>query len=243
MQSLLALMQTDLNAPHYAPLSRRQGALQVNLPLKANAEGRHVVVDSSGLKIYGEGEWRTRQYGWRYRRTWRKLPLSLTIAPGELVAQTLTLAKIDDASQVKSMLAQIEGRLDRLGGDGAYDGWSVLHTLAYPQGQETPIEAVIPPQHDARQRKAKRRYRHIEARNQRVGKINCFGRQWWKPRRGYHRRSLVETVIGRYKGISGLRLRARKSVNHQVEARIGGAILNRRIHLAKPESYKSLRTA
>jgi len=50
-------------------------------------------------------------------------------------------------------------------------------------------------------------------------------------------------VIGRYKGISGLRLRARKSVNHQVEARIGCAILDRRIHLAKPESDKSLRTA
>jgi len=242
VQSLLALMQTDLKAPHYATLSRRQGELQVNLPLKANAEGLHVVVDSSGLKIYGEGEWRTRQYGWSYRRTWRKLHLSLNVATGEIVAQTLTLAKVDDASQVKPMLAQIEERIDRLGGDGAYDGWSVLYTLAYPQGQQTPIEAVIPPQYNARQRTAKRRYRHTEARNQRVGEINCFGRQWWKQRCGYHRRSLVETVIGRYKNILGPRLRARKLVNQQVEARIGCAILNRMIHLAKPESYKSVRT-
>lgn len=238
VQSLLGLMHTDLDAPNYSTLSRRQGALQITLPLKAKGEGLHVVVDSSGVKIYGEGEWRTRQYGWSYRRTWRKLHLSLNVATGEIVAQTLTLAGVDDASQVKPMLTQIEGRVERLGGDGAYDGWSVLHTLAYPEGQTTPIEAVIPPQRNARRRKAKRRYRHIEARNQRVADIDCLGRQWWKRQSGYHHRSLAETAVGRYKGILGPRLRARKFPNQQIETRIGCCILNRMIHLGKPQSYK-----
>lgn len=163
VQSVLAIMQVDLEAPDYATLSRRQGALQVALPVQAQGEPRQVGVDSRGLQIYGEGEWRSRQYGWSKRRTWRKLHLGIDADSGEIVAQTLTLAGVDDASQVKPMLEQIDGRVDRWGGDGAYDRWSVLHTLAYPLGQDTPIEAVIPPRCDARLRKAKRRYRPIEA--------------------------------------------------------------------------------
>jgi hypothetical protein len=240
VQSLLVLMDTDLEAPDYSTLSRRQGALQVVLPVKAKApgEGLQVVVDSSGLKIYGEGEWRTRGYGQSYRRTWRKLHLSIDVATGEIVAQTLTLAGVDDGSQVKPMLAQIEGQVDRLGGDGAYDTWSVLHTLAYPSTQETPIEAVIPPRRGAQVRKAKRRYRHIEARNQRVRAIDRQGRKKWKRNSGYHPRSLSETGVWRFKGILGPTLRSRKVPNQQVEARIGCRILNRMIHLGKPETYQ-----
>lgn len=238
VQSLLKLMHTDLEAPTYSTLSRRQGRLEVILPVKSKGEGLHVVVDSSGLKIYGEGEWCTRAYGQSYRRTWRKLHLCIDTETGEIVAQTLTLAGVDDASQVKLLLEQIEGRVDRLGGDGAYDGWSVLHTLAYPGGQSTPIEGVIPPQRNARLRKAKRRYRHIEARNQRVEDIQRWGRKKWKRQSGYHRRSLAETGVWRFKSIVGPTLRSRKISNQQVEARIGCSILNRMIHLGKPQSYK-----
>ena len=238
VQSLLELMSTDLEAPDYSTLSRRQGTLQITLPVKAKGEGLHIVVDSSGLKIYGEGEWRTRQYGWSYRRTWRKLHLSIDVETGEIVAQTLTLAGVDDASQVKPMLEQIDGRVDRLGGDGAYDRWRVLRTLAYSSGQTTPIDAVIPPQRNARVRKAKRRYRHIEARNQRVEAIHRRGRKKWKGESDYHRRSLAETGVGRFKRILGPTLRSRKLPNQQVEARIGCSILNRMIHLGKPQSYK-----
>ena len=238
VQSLLELMCTDLEAPDYSTLSRRQGDLQITLPVKGKGEGLHVVVDSSGLKVYGEGEWRTRQYGWSYRRTWRKLHLSLDVETGEIVAQTLTLAGVDDASQVKPMLEQIEGRVDRLGGDGAYDRWRMLRTLAYPSGQATPIEAVIPPQRQARVRKAKRRYRHIEGRNQRVVDIDRKGPKKWKRESGYHHRSLAETGVCRFKGILGPTLRSRKLPSQQVEARIGCSILNRMIHLGKSESYK-----
>lgn len=238
VQSVLEMMHTDLPTPTYSTLSRRQEALQIALPVKAKGEPLQVVADSSGLKIYGEGEWRSRQQGWSKRRTWRKLHLSLDADTGEIVAQTLTLAGVDDASQVKPMLGQIDGRVDRFGGDGAYDRWSVLHTLAYPGGQDTPIEAVIPPRRDARVRKAKRRYRHIEARNQRVENIQRWGRKKWKKHSGYHRRSLSESGIGRFKRILGPTLSSRKVPNQQVEARLGCSILNRLIHLGKPQTYR-----
>lgn len=129
-------------------------------------------------------------------------------------------------------------RLPWVYGDGAYDRWKVHHALAYPLGQDTPIESVIPPRRDGRLRKAKRRYRHIEARNQRLQAVWRKGRKRWKRESGYHRRSLAETGMFRYKVILGSKLQARSWEGQHVEARIGCAILNRMIHLGKPESYK-----
>ena len=103
IQSLLALMGLALAVPDYSTLSRRQGALAVVLPKKqpdCPASPMHLVVDSTGLKVYGEGEWKVRQHGWTKRRTWRKLHVGVNEATGEVVAQTLTSHRIDDASQV-----------------------------------------------------------------------------------------------------------------------------------------------
>ena len=160
---------------------------------------------------------------------------------GEVVAEALTEAGTDDASQVKPMLAQTPGEVARLSGDGAYDRWKVHHLLAYPSEQASPIESVIPPHRDAQLRKAKRRYRPIEAHNQRVQGIGGKGRQrWkqWKRESGYHRRSLAETGVFRYKAILGAQLQARSWEGQHVEARIGCSILNRMIHLGKSDSYK-----
>jgi len=236
--SLFALMKVDLKAPSYSTLSRRQADLEIDLPVRSKEEPIHLVVDSSGLKIFGEGEWKVRQQGWSQRRTWRKLHLGIDADTGEIVAQTLTMASRDDASQLKPMLEQISGEIASCAGDGAYDRWSVHHLLAYPPGQEAPIESVIPPRCDAQLRKAKRRYRHIEARNQRVQTLWKKGRKRWKRDCGYHRRSLAETGVFRFKSILSPRLRARKWAGQQIEARIGCCILNRMIHLGKPESYK-----
>ena len=72
IQSLLGLMRLALAVPDYSTLSRRQGPLAVVLPKKRLDEPMHLVVDSTGLKVYGEGEWKARQHGWTKRRTWRK---------------------------------------------------------------------------------------------------------------------------------------------------------------------------
>ena len=178
--SLFALMRVDLKAPSYSTLSRRQAELKIELPVRSKEEPIHLDVDSSGLKIFGEGEWKGRQQGWTQRRTWRKLHLGIDADTSEIVAQTLTTASRDDASQVKPMLQQIAGEIATCAGDGAYDRWSVHHLLAYPPDQNRPIESVIPPRRNAQARKAKRRYRHIEARNQRVQAIGKKGRKRWK---------------------------------------------------------------
>ena len=101
-----------------------------------------------------------------------------------------------------------------------------------------PIEAVIPPQCNAGERTAKRRYRHIQARNERVRAIQRQGRKRWGKHIGYHRRSLAETGMARYKRIIGPKLRARAFLRQQVEASIGCKILNRMTHIGMPEAYK-----
>lgn len=239
VQSLLALLGLDLEAPDHTTLSRRQKDLTIDLGVQPSEKPRHLVVDSTGAKVYGEGEWQVRQYGWTKRRTWRKLHLGIDAETGEITAETLTEASVDDASQMRPILQQTEGEVGRFYGDGAYDRWRVHHTLAYPQsGTSPPIEAVIPPRRDAAIRTAKRRYRHIEARNQRVRHIRRKGRKRWKRESGYHRRSLVESTMSRYKRILGPQLLARSWSGQQTEARIGCAILNRMIHLGKPQTVR-----
>jgi hypothetical protein len=239
LTSILRLMGVVLDVPDYTTLCRRQASLALDLGVRPTAEPRHLVVDSTGVKVYGEGEWKVRQYGWSYRRTWRKLHLGVDAQTGEIVAQTLTPAATDDGSQLRPLLAQIPVSISRCYGDGAYDQWTVLRQLAYPAtGQTAPIEAVIPPRRGAQPRRAKRRYRHIEARNQRVRMIARRGRKRWKRDSGYHQRSLGESAISRYKRIFGPRLRARQGDRQQVEVRLGCRILNQMTHLGRPDSYQ-----
>ena len=143
VQSLLGLMGLNLSALDHTTLSRRQKGLNVDLPVQPSAPPRHIAVDSTGLKLYGEGEWKIRQHGWTTRRTWRKLHLGLDVDTGEVTAETLTEAGIDDASQVKSMLVQTPGEVEWVYGDGAYDRWKVHQALAYPSGQDLPIESFV----------------------------------------------------------------------------------------------------
>jgi hypothetical protein len=199
----------------------------------------HLVVDSTGLKVYGEGEWKVRKHGWTTRRTWRELHLGVNADTQEIVAHQLTPAYADDARQLKPLRAQIKTPVARCYADGAYDRWHAHRLLAYPSaGQPSSIEAIIPPRDSAQIKKSKRRYRHIEARNQRVQQMKKIGRKKWKQQSGYHRRSLVETAMARFKRIIGPQLQAREWNRQKVEVQIGCAILNRMTHLGMPQSYK-----
>ena len=151
IQSLLDLMGLVLAVPDYSTLSRRQGALAVVLPTKqpaSPASPMHLVVDSTGLKVYGEGEWKVRQHGWSKRRTWRKLHVGVNEATGEVVAQTLTSHRIDDASQVVDLLTQVDEAVAAVGGDGAYDRQKVFDALATPPSGP-PIEPIMTLRKDA----------------------------------------------------------------------------------------------
>jgi len=142
--------------------------------------------------------------------------------------------------QLRVIDAYGDASVARCYGDGAYDRWHVHRRLSYPPAgrQPGPIESVIPPCENAQHRKSKRRYRHIEARNQRVADMKKRGRKKWKQQSGYHRRSLVETAMARFKPIVGPQLQARAWKRQQVEVKIGCGLLNRFTQLGMPQSYK-----
>ena len=240
IQSLLDLMGLALAVPDYSTLSRRQGQLAVVLPKKQTdspASPMHLVVDSTGLKVYGEGEWNVRQHGWSKRRTWRKLHVGVNEATGEVVAQTLTSHRIDDASQVAPLLAQVEEAVGAVGGDGAYDRQKVFDALATPPSGP-PIQPIMALRKDATIQQHGNCKAPPLARDEILRAIRQKGRKGWKQESSYHRRSLAETLIYRYKHLIGGKLKARSEANQQVESRLGCAILNRMIHLGKPESYR-----
>ena len=237
IQSLLDLMQLTLAVPDYSPLSRRQGQLAVVLPTRCPDTPMHLVVDSTGLKVYGEGEWNVRQHGWTKRRTWRKLHGGVNEATGEVVAQTLTSHRIDDASQVVPVLTQVDEAVEAVGGDGAYDKQKVFDALATPPSGPS-IRPIIALRKDAKIQQHGNGKAPPLARDEILRAIRQKGRKGWKQESGYHRRSLAETLIYRYKHLIGGQLKARSEANQQVESRLGCAVLNRMIHLGKPQSYR-----
>ena len=240
IQSLLDLMGLVLAVPDYSTLSRRQGALRVGLPKKQThslGSPMHLVVDSTGLKVYGEGEWKGRQHGWTKRRTWRTLHVGVNEATGEVVAQTLPSHRIDDASQVSFLLTQVDEAVEAVGGDGAYDKQKGFDALAAPTS-DPPIRPIIVLRKDAIIQQHGNGKATPLARDEILRAIRRKGRKGWKQASGYHRRSLAETQIYRYKQLIGGQFKTRSEANQQVESRLGCAILNRMIHLGKPESYR-----
>jgi hypothetical protein len=116
------------------------GQLSVELPVVPKESARHVVVDSTGMKVYGEGEWKTRQHGIGKRRTWRKLHLGVDEATGEIVAMVVTTNDVADGEVLEDILEQIEDEIEQVSSDGAYD-----HRHCYDEIDARGAEAVIPP--------------------------------------------------------------------------------------------------
>jgi hypothetical protein len=122
VESIFELMGIDLFVPDHSTLSRRLGNLSIDLPVLPKAEAKHVVVDSTGVKVYGEGEWKTRQHGISKRRTWRKLHLGIDEQTGEILAAFVTTNDISDGQVLPELLNQIEGDIEQVSGDGATNG-------------------------------------------------------------------------------------------------------------------------
>ena len=141
-RSLFGLMGVDLPVPDYTTLCRRAATVPITLPKRAEGP-LHLVLDSTGLKVYGEGEWKVRQHGASKRRTWRKLHLAVDAESHELQAVMLGEAGLDDAEVVAPLLEQVENPIDRAAGDGAYDRQEVYDAL---EGRSA--RAVVPPRRD-----------------------------------------------------------------------------------------------
>jgi len=232
--SLFALMKIGLPVPDHSTLSKRGRGLKVNLPKKANSS-LHIVMDSTGLKIYGEGEWKVRQHGVSKRRTWRKLHVGGNPQDGEFQAVLLTDNSVSDDNAVAGLLVQIEQELDEFAADGAYDKRKVYDSLnAHSPG----VNILIPPRKNARIWKHGNTKAEPLKRDENLRSIRKHGRKAWKKRSGYHVRSLAETAMFRLKTIFGNELSARLIETQTTQALIRCAALNRMTHSGMPQAYK-----
>jgi hypothetical protein len=227
VRSVLRLMGADVPAPHYSTLSRRAAALEVKLP-RLSEGPLHLAVDSTGIKLYGEGEWKVRTHGKEKRRTWRKLHLLLDHTTHECVALSMTDKDVLDRRELPGLLGTVEGEVAEVLGDGAYDFqgcYKAIHAVG--------ARAVIPPQVRARVRGGE----EFRDRNAAVLRGREVGRDAWKREAGYHRRSLAETAMMRLKAIFSDRLRAREWKRQETELRVRCAAMNRMTSLGIPQSH------
>jgi Transposase DDE domain len=232
--SVLRLLGLDLCVPDHTTLSRRSGDFARRRPNVISHGARHLIVDSTGLKLFGQGEWDEEKHG-RTRRSWRKLHLAIDAGSGEIVANALTDNGADDVGEVPGLLEQFEGEVASVIADGAYDGEPVYRTVARKQ-HDPPPNVVIPPRAAAvlstdAVAPQSQRDKHIQL-------IAEKGRMGWQKATGYGRRSLVETAIGRYKHLIGSKLRALGLAAQQGEVAIAVEALNRMIRVAKPLSVR-----
>jgi hypothetical protein len=224
--SILHALGVTVPVPHYSTLSRRAARLAVDLGATAATGPRVILMDSTGLKVYGEGEWKVRQHGYSKRRTWRKLHLAIDAGTHEVVACETTGNDVTDAAAVPGLMDDITGEVGALKADGAYDQGPVYDVL--DRRGATP---VIPPRRNAVIHKHGNAAGPPDPRDENVRGVRRHGRKEWKRRVGYHERSLAETAMFRVKTMFGGGLRHRTLEAQRVECRIKCRIMNRMTRL------------
>lgn len=227
--SLIQLMDLDLPVPHPTILSRRASRLDVALPRVKKDEPLHVLVDATGLKVFGEGEWKVRTHGVSKPRTWRKLHIGMDADTGEILATVATTSYVSDKEVLPNLLGQITAEIKKVGGDGGYDYVDCYEVIAGRKAR-----AVIPPRRTGRLHPKDDRLRE---RDNNLREIRKVGRKRWKRESSYHRRSLIETAMMRLKTIFGSSLSTRRFHNQATEMEVRCAALNRMTSLGMPDSY------
>lgn len=232
LKSIIEIMKLEIKVPDYTTLCRRRKALEIVLTAKEKATARHIVVDSTGVKIYGEGEWKVRQYGWTKRRTWRKLHIAVDEASKEILVAAVTKNSVDDAEILPILLEQVEGQIYQVSADGAYD-----KDKAYKAIEQYQAFAAIPPRKNAVIHQHGNSLLAPLARDENIRCIRKIGRKKWKKTSNYHRRSLAENTIFRIKTIFGERLRATSFDGQAAEVLIRCSALNKMSLLGMPQSF------
>lgn len=227
MKSLMRLNGLDLPVPDHTHMSRRAAQLAVKIPRRPRTGPVHVVVDSTGLKIFGEGEWKVRQHGVGKRRTWRKIHLAVDEADKDIIGIEVTTADWGDSEVLPELLAQVEGEVAQVSADGAYDTEGCHRSIA-----ERGAQATIPPRDGAVP------WGDDHPRDAILQAIAERGRDGWKDDSGYHRRSLAENMMFRLKQL-GERLFSRTFERQVAEAHVRAAILNRFTYLGMPQSVRA----
>jgi len=229
LRSILSLISVDLEAPDHTTLSRRSQHLNIQLARVSTKQSIHLIVDSTGLSIVGEGEWAAAKYGGRGTRAWKKLHIGVDES-GLIVAEALTHGSADDAKTAVDFIDEVENDVQSFTADAAYDTIAI-----YDAAEARGANVIVPPIKTAT--KSKRTKALHCARDHTIKRIKEIGRRQWKKESGYHRQARVENTFFRYKTIIGGKLRARHPKSQKVEAIIACNILNRMAIIGRPESF------
>jgi len=231
--SILQLLGLDLSVPDYSTLSRRAQSLELPAQPRVSGGPIHLLVDSSGLKLSGPGEWLVEKHGTSKRRSWRKLHIGFDAVTGRIVASILTDRDVDDASQVEPLLDQIAEPVELFLGDGGYDRTNVYTAL---NKRHPDAKVIVPPRADAvlsatAGTEPTQRDRHIQA-------IAEKGRMAWQRDSGYNQRAGVEGQFARWKQVIGDGLRFHSDEARVTEVAIAAQVLNRMLDLGRPDSVR-----
>ena len=234
--SIIGLLGLSLAVPTFSTLSRR--AETVEVPRSRAGSGAdngplHLLVDSTGLKLCGAGEWLIEKHGTRKRRSWRKLHIGVDANTGTIVAATLTTKDVDDASEVGSLLEQIEGPLASFTADGAYDQDSVYDAVT---ARDPEAAVIVPPRSTGALSKMSET--EPTQRDSHLQDLAEKGRIGWQKASGYNVRSRVEAAIGRYKQVIGDGLRFRKDKRRAAEVAVATLALNRMLEMGRSISVR-----
>jgi hypothetical protein len=234
--SIIALLGLTLRVPDHTTLTRRAATLVVPRP-KADsndsgddAQHLHLLVDSTGLKLCGAGEWLIEKHSTRRRRSWKKLHLGVDANTGQIVASALTNKDVDDGAQVGSLLDQLTGSLSSFTGDGAYDQDGVYAGIIERYSEAA---VVVPPRStavlsDTDARAPTQRDRHLKCIAER-------GRMAWQKTSGYNRRARAEAAIARWKQVIGDGLRSRMDARRATEVDVAVGARNHRRSCSQTE--------
>ena len=233
IRSLLELMGLDLPVPDHTTLVRRRRHVSIDM----NAPGRRapvdLVLDSTGLKFFGAGEWDSLKHG-KKRRSWRKLHISLDAGTGEILAHRLIDDDSSDVATAGPLVTDSGGqiRIRSVTAVGAHDGVPVHTSIRAARPKRSPPKIVIPPQRKSIPPPGQTHGGSV--RECHSAKIAAHGRMAWQKKHGYGRRSMVETAILRLKRLSNDGLSARSFDAHCQEIALVMAAANKMIRDAKP---------
>ena len=220
VESLLRLIGLDWSVPDFSTLSRCQKLLKVKIPSRGSQGPLHLLIDSTGIKVEGEGEWNARKHGGPKRRVWRKLHIGIDEQTLEIRAAEFTSNEVGNAPMLPELLNQIpaDQEIGSVTADGAYDTRKCHHAIA-----ERGAHAVIPPRKNAKPWKPDTA--GAMARNEALRASRHLGRTIWRRWSGYHRRSRAETKMHCIK-LLGQRLSTRDFDRQVAEFPIRVAVLN-----------------
>ena len=224
-RSLMELTGIRLSVPDHSNMSRRAKTLTVQIPRKERNEPRHIVVDSTGVKIYGEGEWKVRKHGASKRRRWIKVHLAIDADEKDAVGVEVTTEDWGDNEVFPSLIEQVDGRIGQIDGDGAYDSRE-----AYEVAAAREATLVVPPRENAVD------WEEGHPRNDALAQIKATGMAAWKEATGYHRRSIAENAMYRFKQLFGDKLASRIFETQVVEVHARVAAMNIMTYLGMPVS-------